>query len=336
MAGRPRNLLRAKDDAAAGRVAFVELFYDLVFVFAITQLSHLLLHHYTLGGALETALLLLAVWWVWIYTTWALNWLDPQRSAVRVMLYASMLLGLFMSMSIPEAFGARGLSFALSFVAMQVGRSLFTCLVLSADQPALRADLPAHRALDGGVGRASGSPAGCSRARRGWRLWLVALGIEYLGPWARVLDAARSALATTDWDVRGEHIAERCGLFVIICLGETLLISGATFAEAEWTRTGIAAFVVNFLGTVAMWWLYFHIGQERAARADRACRRSRAGGADRLHLRPHPDRRRHRGQRGGGRAGDRASRRARRRLARPPRSSAGRRCSSRATSGSRR
>ena len=67
--------------------------------------------------------------------------------------------------------------------------------------------------------------------------------------------------------MRGEHIAERCGLFVIICLGETLLISGATFAEAEWTAAGDRRpSLVNFLGTVAMWWLYFHIGQERAAR----------------------------------------------------------------------
>jgi low temperature requirement protein LtrA len=120
------GLLRAKGAAAAGRVAFVELFYDLVFVFAITQLSHFLLHHHSLRGAVESTLLLLAVWWVWIYTTWALNWLDPQREPVRVMLYASMLFGLFMSMSVERAFDDRGFAFAVSFVAMQLGRSLFT------------------------------------------------------------------------------------------------------------------------------------------------------------------------------------------------------------------
>ena len=76
------GLLRAKDHAA-GRVAFLELFYDLVFVFAITQLSHLLLQHYSVLGAIETALLMFAVWWVWIYTTWALNWLDPSYAARR-------------------------------------------------------------------------------------------------------------------------------------------------------------------------------------------------------------------------------------------------------------
>ena len=67
--------------------------------------------------------------------------------------------------------------------------------------------------------------------------------------------------------MRGEHIAERCGLFVIICLGETLLINGATFAETEWTGRASPPSLVNFLGSVAMWWLYFHIGHERGAHA---------------------------------------------------------------------
>ena len=104
-----------------------------------------------------------------------------------------------------------------------------------------------------------------SRARRASRSGSARSAIEYLGPWARYWTPGLGASTTADWDVRGEHMAERCGLFVIICLGETLLISGATFAGAEWTREGIVAFLVNFLGTVAMWWLYFHIGQQRAA-----------------------------------------------------------------------
>ena len=187
MTRRRGNLLRAKDDAAAGRVAFVELFYDLVFVFAITQLSHLLLHHYTQRGTLETALLLLAVWWVWIYTTWALNWLDPQRAPVRVMIYASMLLGLFMSMSIPEAFGERGLAFATSFVAMQLGRSLFTSWCV-ADQPTLSGTfqrISVWMAASGVFWIAGGVLAGDARLAA----WVVALGIEYVGPMAALLDA---------------------------------------------------------------------------------------------------------------------------------------------------
>ncbi len=264
MAAIRRHLLRAKDDAAAGRVAFVELFYDLVFVFAITQLSHLLLHHLTPAGALETALLFLAVWWVWIYTTWALNWLDPQRGPVRAMVYLSMLFGLFLSMSIPEAFGARGLTFAVSFVAMQVGRSLFTAWCF-ADQPAQRRNflrISTWLAVSGVFWVGGAFLEGEARLAA----WLAALAIEYLGPAVRFWTPLQGASATAEWDVRGEHMAERCGLFVIICLGETLLISGATFAEAEWTMPGIAAFAVNFAGTVTMWWLYFHIGQERGAR----------------------------------------------------------------------
>ena len=260
---RSRSLLRARDEAAAGRVAFLELFYDLVFVFAITQLSHLLLHHYTPLGAVETGLLLLAVWWVWIYTTWALNWLDPQRAPVRVMVYASMLLGLFLSMSIPEAFGARGLTFALSFAAMQVGRSLFTAWCFAAS-PVLRRNflrISAWLATSGVLWVVGALLEHEARLV----VWLVALAVEYLGPVARFWTPGLGASVTSDWDIRGEHMAERCGLFVIICLGETLLISGVTFAEAEWTRPATLAFLVSFFGTVAMWWLYFHIGQRRAA-----------------------------------------------------------------------
>jgi low temperature requirement protein LtrA len=264
MSGRTgRNLRRHRGGHDDGRVTFVELFFDLVFVFAITQLSHLLLHHYTPLGALETALVFLAVWWVWIYTTWAMNWLDPRRGPVRLMLYASMLLGLFMSMSIPEAFGARGLTFALAFAVMQVGRSAFTAWAFAA-RPVQRLNflrITLWLAASGAIWIVGGLLTGEARLI----VWLVALAVEYLGPALRFWTPVLGASTTISWDVRGEHMAERCGLFVIICLGETLLISGATFAELEWTRPGLAAFAVNVLGTIAMWWLYFHIGQERGA-----------------------------------------------------------------------
>lgn len=77
--------------------------------------------------------------------------------------------------------------------------------------------------------------------------------------WVPGLRADRSA----NWAVRGAHMAERCGLFVIICLGETLLVSGATFAEMDWDRAGMLAFLASILGTVGMWWVYFHIGHRR-------------------------------------------------------------------------
>ncbi|MGH8196310.1 MAG: low temperature requirement protein A, partial [Woeseiaceae bacterium] len=103
------NVLRTRDAHEHSRVTFVELFFDLVFVFAITQLSHSLLEHLTTEGVMQATLLLMAVWWVWIYTSWFTNWLDPQRTPVRLMLFVLMLAGLVLSTSIPEAFGPRGL-----------------------------------------------------------------------------------------------------------------------------------------------------------------------------------------------------------------------------------
>src|SRR6187551_3750849 len=107
------------------RVTFVELFFDLVFVFAVTQLSHGLLEHLTPLGALQTAVLMLAVWWAWIDTAWITNWLNPDRNAVRVMLFGLMLAGLVMAASTPKAFEDRALAFALAYALGQLGRGLF-------------------------------------------------------------------------------------------------------------------------------------------------------------------------------------------------------------------
>src|SRR3954469_8959077 len=87
----------------------LELFYDLVFVFAITQVSHLLLAHLTWEGAGQAALVLLVVWWSWNYTTWVTNELDPESTVVRLVVVAVMLASLVMAIAIPEAFGDRAL-----------------------------------------------------------------------------------------------------------------------------------------------------------------------------------------------------------------------------------
>src|SRR6202012_5665509 len=99
------------------RVTNAELLFDLVFVFAVTQVSHFLLSRSTAMGAVETALLFLAVWWVWVFTAWITNWLDPERTPVRVLLFLLMLGGLVLSKSIPKAFVTPGLWFALAYSA---------------------------------------------------------------------------------------------------------------------------------------------------------------------------------------------------------------------------
>jgi low temperature requirement protein LtrA len=244
------------------RVGFAELFYDLVFVFAITQVSHLLLHHYGLAGAVEAGLLFLAIWWVWIYTTWVLNWLDPETVAVRFLLFGLMAAGLFLSMSLPEAFGSRGLVFALAYVAMQLGRNAFMLVSVWSEPRRRRTFLRigSYFVLSAGFWIAGGL-AQDHDLRLG--LWAVALAIEYLGPSLGYRLPGLGRDVSSDWQVAGGHIAERCGLFVIICLGETLLVSGATFAELPWDGAGVAAFLASLTGTLGMWWVYFHIGHRR-------------------------------------------------------------------------
>src|ERR671926_1231704 len=96
---------RRRDTGGEQRATTLELFYDLVFVFAVTQVSHLLLGHLTWEGAGRAALVLLVVWWSWNYTTWVTNELDPESVAVRVLLIGLMLLSLVMAIAIPEALG---------------------------------------------------------------------------------------------------------------------------------------------------------------------------------------------------------------------------------------
>src|SRR5215470_6521209 len=107
------------------RVTYVELFFDLVFVYAVTQISHTLLGRFTPLGAVQVTLLFLAVWSVWVYTTWVTNWLNPELTPVRILLFLMMLGGLVLSTTIPTAFEERGLWFAIAYAAMQVGRTAF-------------------------------------------------------------------------------------------------------------------------------------------------------------------------------------------------------------------
>ncbi|KAF5886451.1 MULTISPECIES: low temperature requirement protein A [Rhizobium] len=259
-----KNWLRAKGSASGSKVTFLELFFDLVFVFSISQLSHALAAHYTPLGAAEAALMTFAVWWVWIFTTWVTNWLDPDKMPVRGMLVALMMLGLLLSASIPEAFGDKGLLFAGAYVAMQVGRSLFTTYAMTRVDRANTLNfvrITAWLAVAGVFWIAGGLLEHEARLIA----WVIALAIEYAGPAAGFAVPGLGRSTARDWDVSGAHMAERCALFVIICLGEAILVSGRTFAELPFSGLTGVVFVTAFIGTVAMWWLYFRFGHGRAA-----------------------------------------------------------------------
>jgi low temperature requirement protein LtrA len=261
--GQNGDLLRRLADGEQGRVTYIELFFDLVFVFAITQLSHALLAHLSFAGAIETAVLFMAVWWVWIYTSWTANWLDPDQTPVRLMLLVLMLAGLVMSASIPDAFAELGAAYAIAHVFIQVGRTIFMIAALrKAGEARLAQNF--RRILVwlviAGIFWMAGAFA--DRETR-LILWLVALAIEYAGPSLGFFVPGLGRSSTADWTISGGHMAERCALFIIIALGESILITGATFAEMPWSSAQIAAFLVAFVGTVAMWWIYFDTGQRR-------------------------------------------------------------------------
>ena len=256
------GLLRTRTGHEA-RVGTVELFYDLVFVFAITQLSHGLLAHPTPLGLAETLILFLSVWWTWIFTCWVTNWLDPERWPVRLLLFALMGCGLMLTMAIPQAWGDRGLVFGAAVATMQVGRSLFMLGALWRRNPANFVNfmrITVWLCCSGALWIAGGLADGHAR----FPFWIGALLIEYAGPAAGFLVAGLGRSSTADWDVEGGHMAERCGLFIIIALGESVLITGATMAGLVWTPPVLLGFVSAFVGSVAMWWIYFNIGAERA------------------------------------------------------------------------
>ena len=260
------SLLRDRHAPHHSRVGFVELFFDLVFVFAVTQLSHHLLHDLTLEGALQTALLLLAVWTVWIFTTWVTNWIDCDRTPARLMLFALMAGGLVMSSSLPEAFGERGYVFALAYAAMQIGRTAFMLYALK-DGPANEFANFRRIMVWLAIASALWIAGGFSEGNARWGFWITAIAMESAGPWAsfRVPGLGRSH--TTDWTIDPDHMAERCGLFIIIALGESVIVTGATFAELQWTPEIWLAFGAALLGTLAMWWIYFVISAEVAKEA---------------------------------------------------------------------
>ena len=261
--------LRPRGDGAAQGTTTVELFFDLVYVFAVTQLSHRILADLTVAGAARAAFLLLVVWWAWIYTTWMANWFDPASPAVRFVLTAVMLGSLVMAAALPEAFGDRGLLFAASYVALQVGRNAAAARLLHR-RHRLRdvfERLVVWSAAAGALWLAGAALDGDRRLV----LWIPALALELAAPAAGYWLPRRGRAATTDYDIEGGHFTERCQTFIIIALGESIVVTGATASAAGLTATVVLCLVVAFVETAALWWLYFGTTAERARNAMSAC-----------------------------------------------------------------
>jgi low temperature requirement protein LtrA len=253
-------LLRSGD----GTVTNVELFFDLVYVFAITQLSHVLVHQPSVDGAIQAAVLLGLVWQVWVYTTWMTNYLDPRRGSVRLLLLGLMLGSLVLAAALPEAFGERGLLVAAMYVAMQVGRCLFTIWALRGEvlQPVFWRVLPWSAVT--GVVVLLGATLAHGHARE--LLWALAIAMDLIGAAIGFYLPGYGRSATGEWTITGGHFAERCQAFVLIALGESIVVTGTTLSDRHLDASVVLAFLVVFAGSVGLWWLYFDRAAEDSAR----------------------------------------------------------------------
>jgi low temperature requirement protein LtrA len=234
----------------------VELFFDLVYVLAITQLSHLLittqLSWVSMG---HMVFLLLVVWWAWIYTTWMVNWLDPGSTPVRMVIILVGLASLLMAAALPEAFTRHGFLFAAAYVGLQVGRNLGGALLLRREHPLGETfrRLLIWSLVAGVLWLAGALLPGSERL---W-LWGPALLVELLAPLVWYWLPGQGRLTDVGHPVDGAHFAERCQGFIIIALGESIVVTGATAAQAGLTAAAVGGLAIGFLETSALWWLYF-------------------------------------------------------------------------------
>ena len=193
--------------------AFVELFFDLVFVFAITQVTSLVLNDLTLAGIGKAVLIFWMIWWGWTQFTWALNPANTDHAMVRLWTLVAAGVAFIMAVSVGDAFGDGGLLFAGTYVVVRlIGLGLF--YKISTEQPELSAAVR-HFTLRSLGGLALAILGGFMVPElRGW-IWL---GVVLFDMWASGSSGSRGG-----WDLHPGHFAERHGLFVIIALGESLV-----------------------------------------------------------------------------------------------------------------
>lgn len=245
-------------------VTNVEVFFDLVYAFAVTQLSHYLLEHATVEGALQTGLLLAMVWVVWSSTTYLANWLDPNRPPFRLLLVSIMLVGLLMSAGLPDAFGRGGLAVGGAYAAIQVGRTLFAVFAFRGE--ALERNfqrLLIWVIVSGALAVAGGLQEGHLREL----FWTLAIAIDLFSAAVGFYVPGLGRAATREWNLDGGHVAERNQAFIMIALGESIVIIGASLSNfGTLSRGEMAAYFLAFASTVALWWVYFDRGAPFAAR----------------------------------------------------------------------
>jgi len=239
-------------------VSPLELFFDLVFVFAVTQTVALIAHDPTVTGVLGGALVFFMLWWAWQQFTWGINGVGNERLAVRLGLTLAMGISLFMALVVPDAFSDEAYLFGIAYSAVLfLGLALFYAgLGTSEERRTLLAYLPLAAA--GGIVVLIGSFLSPT-----WRViaWVAGMALELL---------ATTSAKDYDFKIKPGHFAERHALFVILALGESVVAIGLTAVELDRSLEVAIALIAAFLGAVAIWWFYFGRFAERAEEQLRA------------------------------------------------------------------
>lgn len=250
----------------------LELFFDLVYVFAIGQLSHHLVEHVDLRTGAETGVLALAVFYAWYMTAWGANWLEPDRLPVRAALVGLMFASLLMSVAIGDAFGDRAWLFVMGYLLLQVGRTTFLIVALRGRPQGEHFVNDLVWEIGTGLLWVAGAFADADQRLT---LWGAATVATYAGAWSlHWLPGRGRRVDVEHTEIAAGHLIERFRLFFIIVLGETVLTMGSSFAGTPFERDRLWALVIGFTGTVALWWCYFQraeaIGVAAAERSEDA------------------------------------------------------------------
>jgi low temperature requirement protein LtrA len=253
MTSQAATLLREPEDPQ--RATFLELFFDLVFVFALFRLSQGLLEHLGWSNAFQTVVLLLAVWSVWNQTAGISNRYDPHQSVIQLLVIGSMFGAFVPAAAVPEAFGTRGLVFAGAYIAVHVGRSLFLVVVTRGDKWRLET----RQLFWFGV---SALPWLAGAVAQGWArgvLWALAVTMDYTSLRLGLPTPGLGRVRGAEFAISGEFVAERQRQFFIIALGELILVTGLTFTSSSgFEADHEAAVVVAFATTVLLWRIYIY------------------------------------------------------------------------------
>ncbi len=229
------------------RVTPLELFFDLVFVLAITQCTALMAHHPTWSGLAQGLLVLGILWWAWTGYAWLTSVVDPEEGAVRLVIFGAMAALLLVSLCVPEAFGSLGLAFALILGVVRTAHiALF--MLASPDDDGLRHSV-LGLAVSTLIAVALLALASAFDGLAQGALWALALFLDMGGPYF---------FGSEGWKLMPGHFAERHGLIVIIALGESIVAIGVGAAHELSLGIGTAA-VLGVALTAAMWWVYFDV-----------------------------------------------------------------------------